>query len=144
MNKPTFQRQMSRHLIVIAGVAILLWSGVEDGDARAVSALGALTAAGLTLALLNRKRGGSRPQQCDALAGAALAGATVGTLSALSATLLMLFKNLRHAHVFPDFPPAMMMGMLERLPAWALAGALAGLGLGILLRLWAALRPGRH
>lgn len=135
---------MPRHLLVLAGVAILLWSGIEDGDARAVTALGVLTAGGLTLALLKRKRGGSRLDQRYALAGAALAGATIGALSALSATLLMLFKNLRHAHVFPDFPPAMMLAMLERLPAWALAGALAGLGMGILHRLWAELRQGRR
>ena len=75
------------------------------------------------------------PRGLKNLESAVVAGAAFGALASLSTFALMLFKDLRHAHAFPDFPPHMLLGMLERLPVWALAGGLAGLGIGILLRL---------
>ena len=125
----------ARHLLLIVGVAVLLWSGMEDNDARLVTLLGALLAAAFCMMLLDSQRfrrafprGGPLPQY-------AIAGATIGALASVTTPLLMLFKDLRHAHVFPDYPPGMILATLERMPAWALAGALAGFGLGVLLRL---------
>ncbi len=118
-----------RFMLILAGLGILLWSGWEDKDASGSAILGFFTASALTMFLLARRPGGglrSRPR-------AALAGALTGALSSAIAAGLMIFKDLRHAHAFPDFPPAMILGMLERLPHWALAGALAGLGLSMLL-----------
>lgn len=117
----------ARHLLLTCGIAILLWSGVEDNDAVAVSLLGALMALAATALFL--------PRGLNNLASAVTAGAAFGALASLSAFALMLFKDLRHAHAFPDYPPHMLLAMLERLPVWALAGGLAGLGCGILLRL---------
>ena len=117
-----------RGALIVAGLAILLWSGVEDRDASGAAALGVFTAIVLTMRLL-----GPAPEgKLRDMARASLGGALAGALAAVLAAALMLFKDLRHAHPFPDFPPAMLLGMLERLPAWALAGALAGLGLGLL------------
>ncbi len=126
--------KISGHLAVVAGVAILLWSSVEDSDARAVAGLGALTALSLSLALMKPHQAGRwRPGQLPALC--LLLGALTGALAGLTTPLLMLFKNLRHAHIFPDYPLPMTLAILERLPPWALAGALAGFGIGILLKL---------
>ncbi len=122
----------ARHLLLVCGIAILLWSGVEDNDAVAVSLLGALLALAATALLM--------PRALNSLASAVAVGAVFGALSSLSTFALMLFKDLRHAHAFPDYPPHMLLGMLERLPVWALAGGLAGLGCGLLLRLHRAER----
>lgn len=115
----------------MAGVGILVWSGFEDNDATAVAALGLLTATAMTMLLL-----GSRQSRDHSVVGAAtLAGSLTGASASVITAGLMLFKDVRHAHPFPDFPPSMILGMLERLPHWTLAGALAGCGLGILIRL---------
>jgi hypothetical protein len=59
---------------------------------------------------------------------AALAGGLIGAGSALATAGLMLLKTGLHNHVFPDFPLAVILGILERLPAWSAAGALCGAG----------------
>lgn len=125
----------ARHLLVIGGIGVLLWSGMEDNDARLVTMLGALLSAPIFMTLANSRHNPARPQ-CRSLAQrAALSGALIGMLASLLTPLLMLFKNLRHAHVFPDYPAGMMLATLERMPVWALAGGLAGFGFGILLKL---------
>ncbi len=126
---------IARHLAVIAGVAILLWSGMEDNDAVMVSLLGALSAAAAILTLGGAARFPARWRRGSLTKRAVVAGTLTGALASLTTPALMLFKNLRHAHVFPDYPPAMLLAMLERLPWWALAGALAGFGIGVLLSL---------
>ena len=60
------------------------------------------------------------------------AGFATGALSSIITSLLMLFKNVRHDHAFPDFPPQVIFSTLERLPVWAIAGALIGFGLSLL------------
>ena len=128
--------------MLLCGLGILIWSGFEDRDALAVTALGFFAAASFTLYLLSSSRGHSASAR--GLSFAVLSGALIGALTALATALLMLFKNLRHGHVFPDYPLEMMLATLERLPHWALAGGLAGLGIGILIRLREAKRSGPH
>jgi len=125
-------QRIAAHIAVFTGCAIMLWSGIEDNDARAAAALGALSAASATLYLAGRQGLAWRGLS---LKESTLSGLLLGALAALATTALMLFKNLRHAHIYPDYPAPMLLAMLERLPLWALAGALAGLGLGLLLRL---------
>jgi hypothetical protein len=127
--------EQAQHLMVISGIAVLLWSGLEDHDAVLVTALGAFMAAAATMMLLNSQRFGARVAKDNLPKRAALVGALIGMLASVTTALLMLFKDLRHAHVFPDYPPGMMLATLERMPIWALAGGLAGFGLGILIRL---------
>ena len=121
--------KLSRGSLLLIGLAILLWSGLEDSDATAVTALGALSSISLTLLLLSRLSAGQRVRSSHI----ALAGALAGALASLCIAALMLFKNLRHAHIFPDYPAEMLLVVLERLPLWAIAGGLAGLGIGLLL-----------
>ena len=130
---------VSRLLMVMAGMVILGWSGLEDKDVVAVTALG-WTLAGLTVMIGLMSRFGGRTLGTDSLhKPAALVGSAVGALASLMTVLLMLFKNLLHGHVYPDYPPGLMLGILERLLAWGLAGGLAGLGLGF-VAVWAAAR----
>ena len=122
---------LARHSLVACGILILLWSGLEDSDSLAVTLLGLTLALGVTALLWSRIK--------NSKLAWILAGGTCGALASLLTTGLMLFKDLRHMHAFPDYPPGMLLAMLERLPIWALAGGLAGLGCGILL----AVRAGR-
>ena len=125
----------SRHVVVFTGIAVLLWSGLEDNDAVAVTLLGSLLATAASSMLLNSQPFRATFCRVSLPKRMALAGAFVGTLASVTTPLLMLFKDLRHAHIFPDYPPEMMMATLERMPFWALAGGLAGFGIGLLLKL---------
>lgn len=131
---------LAPHILVITGIAVLLWSGLEDHDAVVVTVLGTLLATAAAVQLLDSRRFRVRARQRSLRQRLALAGALAGTLASITTPLLMLFKDLRHAHVFPDYPPEMMLATLERMPSWALAGGLAGFGIGILLKL----RQDRH
>lgn len=122
-----------RNVLIVAGVGILLWSGMEDIDAAGAAAFGMLSSVALTMVLLRTKLAG----RANTIMQAALAGSLAGALSSVTTAALMLFKDLRHAHPFPDFPPEMIAGVLERLPYWAAAGALAGIGIGLLRDLFA-------
>ena len=129
--------------LALLGIVILLWSGREDQGVGAVTALGWMLA-GLTVALDLMSRFGGRRLDAPALLKlTALGGAATGVLASLATILLMLFKNLLHSHVYPDYPPQLMLGALERLPTWGLAGGLAGLGLGF-MAMWTAARIDRH
>ena len=68
--------------------------------------------------------------------GAGLLGEIVGLGGAVASAGLMFFKNALHAHAFWDFPPAMVVAMFTRAPSWALAGGLAGAGIGLLWTWW--------
>ena len=126
---------LSRHVLVFTGIAVLLWSGLEDNDAVAVSLLGALLATAASLMLLDTQRFRATVRRLSQPKRMALAGAFIGALASVTTPLLMLFKDLRHAHIFPDYPPEMILATLERMPLWALAGGLAGIGISLLLKL---------
>jgi hypothetical protein len=65
------------------------------------------------------------------LIGGMVLGLLAGLGTAITTTGLMLFKNALHAHLFLDYPPHVLFRILQRVPAWALVGALVGLGLGL-------------
>jgi drug/metabolite transporter (DMT)-like permease len=125
----------SRHILVFTGIAVLLWSGLEDNDAVVVTLLGAFLATAGSSMLLNSQLFRARYSRLSPPKRLALAGAIIGGLASVTTPLLMLFKDMRHAHIFPDYPPQMMLATLERMPTWALAGGLAGFGIGLLLKL---------
>ena len=133
----------ARHLLLLSGIAVLLWSGMEDNDAVPVTVLGALVATAAAMTLFDSRRFRQDFARLSQPRQGVLAGAFIGALASLATPLLMLFKDLRHAHVFPDYPAGMMLATLERMPAWALAGGLAGFGIGLLLKLGADWRNSR-
>ena len=125
-------RRLWRGVLVVTGVAILIWSGYEDIDASGAALLGLTAAIGLTMSLMRSRLANDHSQ----IVISALTGALIGAATSVATAALMLFKDLRHAHPFPDFPPSIILGILERLPPWTLAGALAGIGIGLLLKLY--------
>jgi lysylphosphatidylglycerol synthetase-like protein (DUF2156 family) len=67
----------------------------------------------------------------------ALMGILTGVGASLFTAGLMLFKNVRHSHIYLDFPAGLMGAILERAPVWMIAGGLLGLGIGLA---WLALQ----
>ena len=133
------QRTRSRLALTIArlwliglGAFILLWTGREDNEIATVAALGVLLGASI-VAYGMLRRGMERVSATSQLTWLA-AGAAGGCLANLMSCGLMLFKNARHAHAFPDYPLPLVLDALQRLPAWALAGALVGLGASLAWR----------
>ncbi|NWG16722.1 MAG: hypothetical protein HXY41_08815 [Chloroflexi bacterium] len=114
------------------GLALLLWLSLEDTHIWPVALLGLGLSALLNLFFVLDKLGGQAIPRRYALPLAALAGVLIGLGASIAAAGLMFFKNALHAHVFLDFPPGLMLAMLERAPAWALAGGLFGLGLALI------------
>jgi hypothetical protein len=124
--KPDYR---TRFLLLGYGLVLFIWMSLEDNGTLTVSLLGA----GLATALILY-------QTLEGIGGKALSmrfffglciglGALIGATSSLATILLMFFKTAWHGHGFPDYPLELMRDMLFRLPAWALAGGLLGLGL---------------
>ncbi|TVR23524.1 MAG: hypothetical protein EA396_03110 [Anaerolineaceae bacterium] len=123
----------SRWLVIAWGLAVFVWLGREDDHVWPVATLGALTAGVWLLTwTLNRYGGQTIPPRAVPLWGA-LAGIVAGFGGAVSATALMLLKNVRHAHIVPDYPNALMGAMLSLAPVWMVAGGLLGVGAGLVI-----------
>jgi hypothetical protein len=121
-----------RWLVILCGLAIFLWMGPEDNHIWPVTLLGTLSALLVVIYWTLRALGGKVVPRRYVPPLATLLGALVGLGASVSTALMMFFKNVWHAHLFPDFPAALIGAMLERAPAWTLAGGLAGLGLGLI------------
>lgn len=143
-------RQRQRHpgfrlWLILLGIALFFWLGKEDKDVVAVTALGLILAGSFVCWLIfQRRRFDITANSKISLALGILGGVCCGALSSLFTALLMLLKDLRHGHVFPDYPPELILAALERLPAWSLAGGLIGLALSLFCRAFAGARPRDH
>lgn len=124
----------ARWLALAFGAALLAWTSLEDNHVWPVALLGWGLSALLVGWRVWGSVGGQRLPLRAAAPGAALVGAITGLGACLAAVGLMLFKNALHAHIFLDYPPGLMLATLERAPAWAAAGGLAGLGLVLIWR----------
>ena len=129
----TFPRLDYRfRLIVIGyGLALLLWMSLEDTHTEPVVALGVALSLLVSLRTLLRRLGGQGVSIRQFLLILAFSGGLFGVGASISTALLMFFKNAWHAHLFLDFPPGIMLAILERAPAWGLAGVLIGIGIGL-------------
>lgn len=116
----------------MAGFILLIWFQLEDNAVGPVAALGWGVSA---LVLVYR---GGRVRQLPWAAGALVAGSLTGLLAVVGTVALMIFKVGLHSHVYPDYLPGQMVGILTRAPLWAAAGALGGVGLALAYR---ALKP---
>lgn len=127
----------ARWMAVFYGLLVFLWLSPEDNHPLPVVLLGV---GGSLLSVIywagTRLAGREIPAAQTLVLGPVL-GAVCGISASLITTTLMLIKNARHAHLFPDYPPGQMGAILARAPVWAAAGALIGLGLALA---WLALR----
>lgn len=101
-----------------------------------------LVSLGITLLIMivwtvNRFGGRTLSVRTGAIA-TTLIGAIIGLGTGVITASMMMFVNIRHAHIRPDFPPVLIGAILQRIPAWTLAGALAGLALALM---WIAVQP---
>jgi hypothetical protein len=113
------------------GIILLVWLSLEDNSTVSVALLGTGAAVLYSSIWLLKRSGGQVLPLRLWLPGLILFGGTLGALSTLTTTLLMFFKTGWHGHSFPDYPPQMLLAMLQRLPVWMLAGALIGLAIAL-------------
>lgn len=121
----------NRYILMMIGYGVLLlgWLTPEDDTVWLVSLLGTGLAY-LVLGLVVRGQWGGRTLAPVVwIPGMIFLGALAGLLSASFTFLLMVMKNVQHAHLVLDFHPSVTVGMLARIPAWMAAGALLHLGL---------------
>ena len=137
MNGPRQYDAGFRLWLIILGVTLFLWSGKEDSAVVVVTALGLiLSATSVWWLFVVRPSYDGTAARSSSVKWAVLGGVSFGALASFCTALLMLLKDLRHGHVFPDYPPELIVATLERLPAWSLAGGLIGLGLSLLLKVF--------
>lgn len=130
---PAIPRAWLRWAIIAGGLTVFFWLRLEDH--------GVLTAVlmGLVLTVLALASGWWPRSAGKALSPVRLAlfmavtGAAAGLFTALASALLMLLKNGFHGHLYPDYPAPLIGEIIARAPAWALAGALAGIAAALLL-----------
>lgn len=117
-----------RSATLIYGVGTFLWLSPEDNQVWTVTLLG-MTGALIGCAHLRIRLLHDWPQTGFKML---LTNMLLGSLAGLGTTVatigLMLLKTSLHLHVYPDYPAGVMLGILERAPAWSTAGALVGLG----------------
>ena len=121
----------ARFLLIGYGLCLLVWMSLEDTSLIPVVVLGT----GLAVIGVIYTVAQNMAQQAISLTRLlfllVMVSTAVGGLAPLAITVLMFFKTSWHAHPFPDYPPALMLAMLSRVPAWTLAGCLLGCALAI-------------
>jgi hypothetical protein len=115
------------------GIFAFVWLSAED-SVWLVSVLGTILAILCTLHAIFRLKGkifSARIWIPGVLGVTALtgAGASVATV------LFMVIKTSLHGHIYPDYPFPLIAGIVERMPAWTLAGALIGVALALIIPL---------
>ena len=118
---------------IACAVAIFIWSTPEEDRLIFPALLGAWLAVSLLWHSVSSRYSGRLLRGAGLIVAAALFGLASGAFASVCAVGLMLFKDARHAHMYPDYPPAILGAMLARLPIWSLAGMLAAVGAAILL-----------
>lgn len=127
----------NRLLIVALGIIILVWSGLEDNQMWGVTLLGWILAIVSIVSFILSRFGDRTYQSTTLIKLSPLVGASIGASASLATTLLMIFKTIRHSHVYPDYPPQLIFAILELLPIWTLSSGLITLGLSLV---WLAFR----
>lgn len=115
-NKPF----MRRFLYLAYGLLVLIWLSLEDHSIFIVTILGGLGA--LLLGFARYQQGRIKLRTFKRWQRILFAS-SLASLALLLTVMLMFFKNAWHGHLYPDYPPLLLLAMLQRLPLWALAGA---------------------
>jgi hypothetical protein len=115
---------------VLVGLYAVVWISLEGDLWRLL-----LLSAGLSLVAggyaMQRFLGGRQLSKGRWLLASAGIGFLVALSAGLLALLLMAVKTGLHSHG-PEFSAEQLDWLLRQIPIWAIAGALAGLGLGLL------------
>ncbi|MDX2075714.1 MAG: hypothetical protein SFZ02_04745 [bacterium] len=121
---------------IFCGAVIFFWSALEDNDLTIVTLLALwLTISLVALWGINQFKNTHPPRSHIPLL-VIIIGAGMGILTSINMAGLMLFKNLRHSHFFPDYPFEMMRDILARAPFWAVAGMFITSGIYLLYRIF--------
>ncbi|MBX3081092.1 MAG: hypothetical protein KF716_05620 [Anaerolineae bacterium] len=134
MSIPPYPRRLTL-ITVLFGIIVFVWLSPDEQGWLVIPlgiGMAALVAAHAVFRLGSRLGRRPIPVRWWRLGVVAL-GALIGAGSTLTTALLMLFKSGLHQHVFPDYPLIVILGILERAPAWSLAGALIGLAAVLIL-----------
>ncbi|MBZ0297305.1 MAG: hypothetical protein K8L99_32395 [Anaerolineae bacterium] len=121
----------TRLLALGYGITLFLWISIEDQAVWPVTLFGLGLAALMTILGTLDKIGGRRIPVWQFVICVTLLGGLIGVGTGIATAGLMFFKNAIHAHLFVDFPPGLMLAILERAPVWGLAGILLGLSIGL-------------
>lgn len=127
-----------RWLLILWAVVTFVWLSREDSEVLGVVILGVWGTVLICGSWVLNRIGGKTVSLLTALLSMALIGAIMGITASLLTAGLMFFKNVRHAHIFPDYPFELIGAMLQRAPMWGLAGGLFGVAIGLL---WIAFTP---
>jgi hypothetical protein len=118
---------------IACALTIFVWSTPEDDRVAPAVALGMWLALTVMSSWVAGRFAGRTLRGARLGAALAVFGSVTGAAVSISTVLLMVFKDARHAHMYPDFPPTLLGGILLRLPAWTVAGGFAGLGVALVL-----------
>lgn len=122
-----------RWLLIFCGLLVWLWLNPEDNTLWPVVVLAGVCALLLVSFWVLGRLGGKTLTFHGIVLLFTTAGAIVGLGTSIITALLMVLKNARHAHFFPDFPTTQILAVLERAPLWAVTGGLIGIGLSLLI-----------
>lgn len=120
-------------MYLLGGAVVLLWLRIEEPAVAPAVLIGWGVSGWLIADWVLRRFGGQRLAATGWCALLSLTGSAIGLGAALAAAGLMLLKNGLHGHIVPDFPFGVIAETLARMPAWGIAGLLAGLGLALAL-----------
>jgi hypothetical protein len=126
----------ARWVIILWGLLIFAWLGQEDNHVWPVAVLGAGTMTLTTGVWVQSHYAGHSLSPMMMPVWSTILGASIGLGAAVITAFLMLFKNVRHAHLVPDYPAGLMGAVLGLMPVWMLAGAFLGVGVGLLMMAW--------
>ncbi|RMG83411.1 MAG: hypothetical protein D6712_13025 [Chloroflexi bacterium] len=131
-------RTLPRYIVIFYGIALFIWLGFESDDIYTPIVFGAVMVVLIIWQIMNKLaiQTTVKPQRLFSLGAGA--GAVAGASVNIFAALIMLFKDVRHGHTFPDYPLMLIVDFVARLPIWALAGGLIGLAIVLV---WLAIRP---
>jgi hypothetical protein len=122
------QARWLRRGALLWGVLVFLWLAPEDDSVLPAVLLGLGLSALIVWWLLIRLDLTTQMSRWRGLLIAAIFGVLAGAGTSLGTVLLLLIKNARHAHLYPDYPPELLLDTLARFPVWSLAGGLIGIG----------------
>ncbi|UCC51462.1 MAG: hypothetical protein JSV68_20495 [Anaerolineaceae bacterium] len=113
-------------------VCAVFWVTIE-GDLQLTLLFGVLTTIVIVGTIARKFLAGRTLTLAVWLLTAVVMGALLGLGSGLLTLLLMAVKTGLHAHG-PEFSAMEVSWVLQQIPLWVVAGLVAGLGVGLLLR----------